>query len=124
MSTRFPAAIAIVMSLAAALAAQETNTPGPVEHLQLTQASQRQLGLVNLMPPIVAVPDKKRFGILTLTAPDQNGEIISMRVPVGELASRGVRAIASARQQHAERKARAEVSRALQEFQLQQSPRQ
>jgi hypothetical protein len=64
------------------------------------------------MPPRIT-----RLGILTLAAPDTEGEIIKVVVPVGELTMRLARAVSSAQHRRAEKMARRAVERALRDFQ-------
>ena len=63
-----------------------------------------------------------KFGVLTLVPPVTAGEIIRVKVPIGELVSRAGYAIAKARRNRAERAARNEVARSLAEF-LSKQPR-
>lgn len=54
-----------------------------------------------------------RLGIFTLAAPEANGEVIRVSIPVGELASRAARAISDARHRRAERKVDERIAREL-----------
>jgi hypothetical protein len=71
-------------------------------------------------PParILMAPQKPdwKLGVLRLVPPTMDGEMIRVRVPVGELVSSAARAIDGARRNRAERAARKEVARALAEF--------
>jgi hypothetical protein len=62
-------------------------------------------------------PDVFRLGVLTFLPPDTPGQFVSIGVPVGALASRAARSIAFAQHRRAENNARAEVAKALTEFQ-------
>jgi hypothetical protein len=62
-------------------------------------------------------PDEFRFGVLTFLPPDAPGQFVSVRVPVGALASRAGHSIAAAHHRRAENAARDEVAKALVEFQ-------
>jgi len=71
----------------------------------------------NLSVPIVPEPAVKSWGGLTLVEPDvASGQFLQVRVPVGELVMKTVRAIGNARYQRAQRKAHEQVARELQEF--------
>jgi hypothetical protein len=70
---------------------------------------------------IAPEPDRK-LGFLTLVPPTTTGEMIRVRVPIGELASRAGHAINKTRRNRAERAARNEVFRSLAEF-LSKPPR-
>src|ERR1700736_5602097 len=70
---------------------------------------------VPLLVPIK--PDEFRLGVLTFAPPDTPGQLVSIRVPVGALASRVAHSIAAAQHRHAERAARNEVAKALVEVQ-------
>jgi hypothetical protein len=62
-------------------------------------------------------PDEFRLGVLTFVRPDRLGQVVSIRVPVGILASRAAHSIAAERHRRTERAARDEVAKALAEFQ-------
>ena len=62
-------------------------------------------------------PDDFRLGVLTFEPPDTPGQALSIRVPIGALASRAVHSVAVAHHRHAENAARDEVAKALAEFQ-------
>jgi hypothetical protein len=64
---------------------------------------------------IAPQPDHK-LGFLTLVPPTARGEIIRVRVPIGELVSRAGHAIRKARRNRAEQAARDEVARSLAAF--------
>jgi hypothetical protein len=51
--------------------------------------------------------------------PETRGEVARVTVPIGEVAVRAARAVGDARQKRAERKAREEVQRAIEEFEQQ-----
>jgi hypothetical protein len=70
---------------------------------------------VPLLVPIK--PDEFRLGVLTFVPPDTPGQVVSIRVPVGILASRAAHSIAAERHRRTERAARDEVAKALAEFQ-------
>jgi len=78
-------------------------------------------------PPLVirsAVPPPEvhstRLGVLTLMPPDTNGEIVKVAIPVGELTTRAIRAVARAQHRRAERAAERRVLEDLRAFQATQ----
>lgn len=74
-----------------------------------------------LSVPIVPEPAIKSWGGVTLVEPDvASGQFLQVRVPVGELVMKTVRAIGNARYQRAQRKAHEQVARELQDFLKQQ----
>jgi hypothetical protein len=70
---------------------------------------------VPLLVPIK--PDEFRLGVLTFVPPDTPSQFVSIRVPVGALASRAAHSIAAAQHRRAERAAHNEVAKALADFQ-------
>jgi hypothetical protein len=62
-------------------------------------------------------PDEFRLGVLTFVPPDTSGQFVSIKVPVGALASRAAHSIAAAQHRRAENAARDEVAMALAGFQ-------
>jgi hypothetical protein len=119
----FGAAVAIVALLVAPIGAQDSKAPASVERLrQALRISPSRLVLTSPLPPWTTTDATKRLGLLSLGTPKTNGELVSVIVPVGELAARAARAMASAQHRRAEMKAHAEVMRALQHFQ-QQGPK-
>ena len=69
-----------------------------------------------LATPVWAPPERRTFGIVTLVPTESRGEIIRLSLPIGELATRGVRSIQNAKQRRAERKAREEVQAAMRQL--------
>ena len=63
-----------------------------------------------------AEPPSKQFGILTLVLPTNPGEIVRLRLPIGELVARTARGLVRANQTRREAAARLEVQRALTAF--------
>jgi hypothetical protein len=57
-----------------------------------------------------------RLGMLTLVPPENNGEVVRVSVPVGELVSKAARAISDANHRRAERKADERVRKDLEQF--------
>jgi hypothetical protein len=62
-------------------------------------------------------PDEFRLGAATFLQPATPGQFVSIRVPVGALASRAAHSIAAAQHRRAENAARGEVAKALADFQ-------
>src|SRR5437773_1581196 len=104
------------------LSGQQPDQSPAVDATRVTIRKTLQLPLnVPADPPWVA-PGPTRLGVLTFVPAERNGEMIRVVVPVGELAARAARAVSTAQHRHSERKARAEVIRALQDFQVQRPP--
>ena len=75
----------------------------------------------DLSVPIVVEPPIKSWGGITLVQPDlTGGQIVQVRVPVGEFVMKAVRAVGNARYERAQRKAHEQVARELQDFLKQQ----
>jgi hypothetical protein len=114
------AAIVAALCLATSAEAQQPVSAETLERVRLAlQSSPPQPGLTSPTPLVGTAPEIKRFGILTLLPPDTSGEIVSVRVPVGDLATRAARAVAAVQHRRAERRAHEDVVRALQDFQAQ-----
>jgi len=70
---------------------------------------------VKIVPPI------KSWGGMTLVQPDiTGGQIVQVRVPVGEFVMKAARAVGNARYERAQWKAHEQVARELQDFLKQQ----
>jgi hypothetical protein len=112
--------VMVAFSLAS-LEAQQSDQSVSVEAVR--QALQKPQRLSLVIPPVFPlVPQgNRRIGILTLAAPDTNGEIVKVVVPIGELTTRLARKISSAQYRRGERKAREAVERSLRDFQAQQA---
>src|SRR5687767_11758678 len=84
----------------------ELTSPNRIRHA--LAATQQQ-------PAVLFVPrlNEWRLGFLTLVPPGRPGEIVRVRVPIGELVMRGPHALARAKRRHAERAAREETARFL-----------
>ena len=61
-------------------------------------------------------PDQRRIGILTVLPPETRGEFFRISVPIGALITGLARSVASAQHRRAEREARDEVAKALEDF--------
>ena len=116
------ASVVVVFSAVLSAGAQQPNppnTPVSVESARIAlQKSQQPSLWVPTVPPWIA-PGPMRWGILTFTPPDTNGEMVKIGIPVGKLVSSAAQAISNAHNRRAERKAQDEVQRALQDFQAQ-----
>jgi len=104
------------------LAGQQTAPPDSLERVKT--ALERPPSTFNLsLPPLWSTPsDQKRLGPLTFVAPDGSvpGQVVAVRVPVGEWIMDGIKAIKTARYRRAEGRARDEVRRALETFMVQE----
>jgi len=85
----------------------------PAVSLARIKAALESSAVTTLIPP---EPRVKSWGPFSLVPPDTPGEIVKIRVPVGELAMKTAHTIAVANHERAERKARNEVARELQDF--------
>lgn len=101
------------LALAPSAHADQAKAPGDTPAITITQPPPLRL-------PIWSEPPPKRFGFFTVTPPETRGEFIRVSVPIGELAMRGTRAVSTARQRRAERKARREVLAAVETLHAQQ----
>jgi hypothetical protein len=68
-------------------------------------------------------PDETHWGALTFVPPDSPGQMVNVRVPIGDLVGRAARSVAAAHHHRAEKEAHAEVVKALMEFQKDQARR-
>jgi hypothetical protein len=115
--TKLAATGLLVLGLGPSLAGQEPALPALTQE-RVRLALQSQPSMIVIVPP---GPEGK-LGMLTLVPPEGTGEMIRVRVPIGDLASRAAHAIARARRNRAEKAARDEVARSLAEF-LAKQPR-
>jgi hypothetical protein len=100
----------MVLSMAALAEAQSPSTgtqPGQ-------QGATPELKLD--IPIVPATPERRQFGIFTLEPPQTNGQIVAIGVPIGELAVRAVGSVKRAQHRRAERRARTQVQKELQDF--------
>lgn len=67
-------------------------------------------------------PSPWRLGVLTIEPPTAPGEILRVRLPIGELVSQAARGLTAARQRRREAAARREVEAALRAFSAQTRP--
>ena len=66
---------------------------------------------------VLTQPTIKSWGGLTLVPPDQiQGQVVQVKVPIGDLVIKATRSIAVARRERAERKAHEEVTNDLRDF--------
>jgi hypothetical protein len=61
-------------------------------------------------------PKTYHLGMLTFLTPEARGEAVSVGVPIGELVMKVPHAVSAARRRHAEKAAKEEVARALDDF--------
>jgi hypothetical protein len=113
-------AVAVGAMTAAAMpaAAQQSDTaaPAPIASAERVRRGLEQPRHLALGDSLIALaPDMPphRLGALTFEPPDAAGQVIAVRVPVGDLLSRSARSIAAARHRRAERAARDQVRKAL-----------
>ena len=113
-SGRTIAAMAFLLVLAGpgtALAGQQAS-PSTLSPESLRLWLQRQPAEIG----IASSDSARKLGVFTLVPPITAGEVIRVRVPIGELVSRAAHGISKARRNRAENAARAEVARSLAEF--------
>lgn len=124
--TRSPTQTSLVVVALAALAcpyamtvvkAQEAN-PRPSPSLERVRVAlkEQQPSPFTIGPMAPLAPDEWRFGILTFLPPDTRGEFVRVRVPIGALVSGVTKSIATTQHRRAEKAARGEVAKALEEF--------
>ena len=65
-------------------------------------------------------PLPKKLGIFALVPPTEPGEMVRLRIPIGELVSKAARGVSAANQRRRETSARLEVQKALTAFIAQQ----
>jgi len=117
------AAIAVIVAGVSSIRAQQSESGAPassasVERIRAALQSPQQPFSSDGVPLFApSKPDEFRLGILTFLPPDTPGQFVSIRVPVGALASRAAHSIAAAHHRRAENAARDEVAKALAEFQ-------
>jgi len=117
-------AIAIVASGVASVTAQQPEagaspSSASVERVRTALHVQRPI-TSDSASLFVAKPDGFPVGVLTFVSPDAAGQFISIKVPIGELVSRAAHSVAAAQHRRAENAARAEVMKALADFQAAQ----
>jgi hypothetical protein len=121
--SRTPLAIVAFAALACAhgltiVKAQEALEPPAPASLERVRVAlkERQSSPLIVGPLAPTAPDERRLGILTLVQPDTRGEFIRIRIPIGALVTGVARSIATAQYRRAEKAARGEVARAVEEF--------
>src|SRR5258705_5056180 len=111
---------ALLLVLVPSVRAQQPDSLTSLDRVRLLlERAQQQPTLITPLLEPWATPAPRRLGVLTLLPPQKDGQLISVAVPIGDLASRAARAVSSARHRRAERKAGERVQRALWEFQAQ-----
>jgi hypothetical protein len=98
--------------------AQEVDSPPSSASLERVRVAlqQRQPSPLIVGPMVPIPPDEWRFGILTFLPPDTRGEFVRVRVPIGALVSGVAHSIAATQHHRAEKAAREDVAKALEEF--------
>lgn len=112
------AATILIAAATARVTAQQpssSNTTSPSESSDATGAPFSLVTEGIVLPS----PENIHLGVLTLAPPGPH-EIVSVRVPIGELGMRVARTIATAYHRRAEKAAREEVARALAAFERSQ----
>jgi hypothetical protein len=87
---------------------------------RISAALQRQSRLGSSVP-IWTEPAPKKLGIFTLEYPTEPGEMVRLRVPIGELVAKAAHALSATSQRRRETAARQEVQKALTAFLAQQN---
>jgi hypothetical protein len=115
--------IVVIAALACSYAltvveAQEVNSPSSSTSLERVRVAlqQRESSPLIVGPMIPLSPDEWRFGILTFLTPDTRGEFVRVRVPIGAPVGGVAHSIAATRHHGAEKTAREDVAKALEEF--------
>ena len=107
--------LAICLGLPPLLLAQENDRS--VARISAALQRQSQLGSSALT---WTEPPPKKLGILTLVSPTEPGEMVRLRLPIGELLSKAAHGVSAANQRRRETSARHEVQKALSAFIAQQ----
>jgi hypothetical protein len=97
------------------LLAQENDRS--VERISAALRRQSQLGSSALT---WTEPPPKQLGIVALVFPTEPGEMVRLRLPIGELVSKAAQGVSAANQRRRETSARHEVQKALSAFIAQQ----
>jgi hypothetical protein len=120
------AAIAVFVCGVASVKAQQSGgdqpyVPASVERVRAALQAQPHLTFegASLLGP--TKPNDVRVGVLTFVPPDMVGQLVAVRVPVGDLVSRAAHAVSAAQHRRAENAAHAEVVKALADLQRAQS---
>jgi len=117
----FKAIVVVMLMLAAeasASEAQRQTDAASAERIRAALLAAQGSVLAELTQPTIKLRDG-----LSLVPPDQaQGQVIQLKIPIGELAVKAARSFAVARRERMERKAHEEVTKALQDFFQQRSP--
>ena len=107
--------LVVGLGLPSLLLAQESDRS--VERVSAALQRQSQLGSSVLT---WTEPPPKKLGIFTLVSPREPGEMVRLRLPIGELVSKAAQGVSAANQRRRETSARHEVQKALTVFIAQQ----
>ena len=86
---------------------------------RISTALQRQSQIGSSVPTWTEPPSRK-LGIFTLVPPAEAGEMVRLRLPIGEMVSTAAQRVSAANQKRRETSARQEVQKALTAFFAQQ----
>ena len=120
MFDRFLAAVVFAIAGTALVDAQQPPADEPdsrsVQRIrtELRQSERRVVVHEHLFGP--PAPREFRLGVLTVVPPDERGQLVAVRVPVGALAAHAVQSIAAAQRRRATNAARCDVSKILAAF--------
>jgi hypothetical protein len=107
--------LVIALCFPALLRAQENDRA--VGRISAALQRQSQLGS---SAPAWTEPPAKKLGIFTLVFPTEPGEIVRLRLPIGEMIARAAQGVSAANQKRREASAHSEVQKALTAFIAQQ----
>jgi hypothetical protein len=97
--------------------AQQAEPSPSVERVRAGLLRSQQPVSISGLPLFVPVkPAEVRWGVLAFVPPDVPGQIVNIRVPVGDLVSRAAHAVAAVQRHRAEDEAHTEVTKALTAF--------
>ena len=117
------AALACPYGLTVVKAQEASVSPSSSASLERVRVALQQQPSPLIVGPLIPLPpDERRFGILTFLPPDTRGEFVRVRVPIGALVSGVTHSIATTQHRRAERAAREDVAKALEEFRKAQAP--
>jgi len=108
----------VLMRAVVCSAQQPDATVSDSASVERIRAALRQPVVVGGTTIVIAPkPHDFRWGVLTFVPPDTAGQIVAIRVPVGELVSHAARSFSAAQHRRAERAAHDAVAKALADVQ-------